>query len=387
VFHLTRLLFRRWTQLLAAAALVLHPLLLDLMVAARGYGLALGFFTWALYFAIGYLTKGYDTRLLWRSGMFAGLAIASNLTLAFPAGALGVVLLALAGHDGSRSAWTVADNYGGPGIAIAFLVVVLPLLPATSGDFYFGSDNLFDTARSMVDGIAKTTGTPIWWSIALAAPVFGYFVLPALTMILGAAAVRTIHKLMRAPRPDFRLAPFAIFGGTLVITICLLFAAHHLIGLQYPYFRSGVYLIPLFTLALLTGVRLWGARAERAAIASVALLIAVYLNQTDNRLFGAWRFDASTGAMLRRMQDDLSRQTPQRPASLAISPVLSNTVRYYQIRRRIDWLAEPVNDQPEHAAADYFLLTSQDSGLIKRRGLRVIHEDNLSGAVLARRAY
>src|SRR3954454_7998866 len=49
VYKLTRLVLGGWTQLLAVALLTFHPLVLDFMVAARGYGLGLGLFTLALY--------------------------------------------------------------------------------------------------------------------------------------------------------------------------------------------------------------------------------------------------------------------------------------------------------------------------------------------------
>lgn len=63
----------RW---IALVALSLQPLLLDFSVAARGYGLGLALFVYALHFSM--------RRRFVMAGTLAGLAIAANLTMAFP---------------------------------------------------------------------------------------------------------------------------------------------------------------------------------------------------------------------------------------------------------------------------------------------------------------
>lgn len=385
VYRLTTLLFRGWIQLPAVAALVLHPLLLDLMVAARGYGLALGLFTWSLYYAIAYLTKGFEARILWRSGVFAGLAIAANLTLLAPALALGIVLLALALRNGPRSAWTVIDGYGGPAFVSAFLLLVLPLLPATGAEFYFGAQSLADTTHSLVESIAKVQRAVTWWPVVLAGPIFSWFVIPALFWLMFGAAAWAVFQSIRLPRADFRLAPFIVTAGTLGVTISALFAAHHLTGMKYPFARSGLYLIPLFTLSLLLGACQLGRKPRAAVAGTLLVLVFVYLNQTDNRYFGFWRFDASTGPMLRRLQDDFAPRRLERQATVAVTPVLATTIGYYRFRRQMDWLAEPVTQGIEKADTDYFLLASQDVQLVNKLGLHVVYSDAVSGAVLARR--
>ena len=111
MYLLSVLLFRSWMRLVAVALMVLHPMVLDFFVAARGYGLALGLFTWSLYCVICYFTKGLDRSRLSLAGVFAGLAIAANLTLLVPAAALGLVLLfMLWREEGGRAIWTAVDR-------------------------------------------------------------------------------------------------------------------------------------------------------------------------------------------------------------------------------------------------------------------------------------
>jgi hypothetical protein len=385
VYRLTRLLFPGWVQLLAAAALVLHPLLLDLMVAARGYGLALGFFTWSLYCAIAYLTKGFERGYLWRSGVCAGLAVAANLTLLAPVGALGLVLLVLALRGGVRSSWVVIDSYGGPAVVLSFLILVLPLLPVTGIEFYFGADTLAQTSKSMVDTIAKVPDAATWWPVVFATPAFAWVIVPALFWLFAAGFIWAVLQWSRAPGTDFRRAPLVVVSGTLTLTVAGLFVAHHAAGMRYPFARSGLYLIPLFTLALILTARQLGRKPAAAAFSVLAVLVVVYANQTDNRYFGFWRFDASTGPMLRRMQDDFAPRRLDRQATLAVTPVLATTIGYYRIRRQMDWLAAPVTDGIASAKTDYFLLSGSDVELVRNLGLHVVHSDALSGTVLARR--
>ena len=91
----------RWAAL---ATLSLNPLLLDLSVAARGYGLGLAFLVWAIYFSM----RGRD--LL--AGALLGLGVAANLTIAFPA--LGVIACPLSGRGKSGAAHAPHPDPGDP---------------------------------------------------------------------------------------------------------------------------------------------------------------------------------------------------------------------------------------------------------------------------------
>ena len=72
---------------LAAALLALNPMILDFMVAARGYGMALGFLMWALAILVAYVRRpeGVASRELLRAGAALSLSIMANLVFAVPA--------------------------------------------------------------------------------------------------------------------------------------------------------------------------------------------------------------------------------------------------------------------------------------------------------------
>ena len=89
VFRLCGLIFGDgWLFLLGCAALTLNPILLDFLVAARGYGLAMAGLFWALYQMLcwfqdrsnGAAEKSLHKRL-WKAALGCAIAVAANLTL------------------------------------------------------------------------------------------------------------------------------------------------------------------------------------------------------------------------------------------------------------------------------------------------------------------
>jgi hypothetical protein len=391
VYRLTKLLLGGWTQLLAVALLILHPLVLDFMVAARGYGLALALFFWALYFAIRYLSWGFDIKHLRWAGLLAGLSIAANLTMLVPAAALGLMLLVLAGRDGLKGWGTVVDGYGGPAVVTAFLIVVIPLLPATGDNFYYGATTLRDSVDSLVTAIVKVQerwpgpqrgAWAPWISLALA---------PALLMALAWGAIRTCVLYLRAAKIRWRLAPFALSAGTLILSAVAVVAMHAAAGVKYPLGRTGLYFLPLFFLSLMLGTRLLEGRGWRwvrrpAALIALAVVV-ICLVQTDNRFFAEWRFDASTARLMRSLDNDYQTHSEHRrtPVRVGTHVLLQNAALYYRIRRRMNWSAEPSSEKLDSIPYDYYLLTGDGLPLIGKLHLRIIDSDRLSGSVLARR--
>ena len=135
-----------WLRLLALAVMTLNPLVLDLLVAARGYALALGFSWWALYLAWSDLLEPKPRRL-WLAGVCAGFAVTANLIFVIPLGVLGLMLLPLYARRGRF--WQLIDSYAGPATIICFVLLFIPLLKS-SGQFYFGVATLRDTFGSLL---------------------------------------------------------------------------------------------------------------------------------------------------------------------------------------------------------------------------------------------
>lgn len=381
LFRLTRLTLGPWEQLLALAVLTLHPLVLDLMIAARGYGLALGLLTWALYCAVSYHVRGFDPKWLRRAGVLAGLAIAANLTFLVPAAALGLILLLMAGPEGM---WRVIDSYAGPAVVVSFLIVVIPLLPAERSNFYFGASTFLESVRSVAETAIKVPGRwPDAW-LQGALPALSSIVIPALLALLSFASAVLLVRYIRVGKSGYKLAPFLLTAGTLAGSITLVVLLNQLTGTPYPRSRTGVYLIPLFLLSGFLAIRLLPP-LRWPVYAGAALLTAMFMAQTDNRYFLEWSFDASTEELLRRMETDYGpRVVPNVPPKVGGSWVLKPSADYYRMRRNLPWITEVVTTNLESTPLDYYLLAFEDRALVDRLGLHVIYRDQLSGSVLAR---
>ena len=153
VFLLCRLLFGRGRVFsLAVAALVLNPLVLDFLSAARGYGVALALFMVAFYqvavILVGYSSHGTPRHRRWAvvSLALAG-SVSSNLAFVFPAVGLGLTALMLAALDtygsGRGSVWrfgrTTVLPLCGPGPLTAAALLVVPLSLAEREHFTYGA--------------------------------------------------------------------------------------------------------------------------------------------------------------------------------------------------------------------------------------------------------
>lgn len=382
VYRLTLLLFRGWPQLLAVGAMVLHPMVLDFMVAARGYGLALALFTWSFYFAVSWLIKGFDRRLLWRSGVCGGLAIAANLTLAVPVISMGLLLCLLALHRGRSSLREIADGWAGPAFVPAFLLLLFPAMAVTGIEFYYGASSFPDFVRSVVESIGKVPGSAVFVAVRKASLVLVPLGI-ALFAGISVAAAMLLGRQLRSGRMDYRTAPYLLAAGIPAASALILIAGHYLARVPYPFGRTGLYMIPLVTLAILFGARLLP-RGRNAVWAAVLLLVIVYANQIEIRHFGFWRYDASTKALLRHLQDDHFYRTPDKPVTLAATDILETTIEYYKHRRPVTWLNGPVTENIDTAPADYYLLTERDEALATKLNLEILKRDPLSGTILAR---
>jgi MFS family permease len=366
VYASTRLLIAGWRQPLAAALLVLHPLVLDLLVAARGYGLALGLYAWALHCAVSYAVRGWQDKWLTRAGVLAGLSIAANLTFVTPVVALGATLLWM------RRGWRVLDWYFGPAFAISTAIVMIPLLQSKREDFYFGEPSLLHTFGRMYTAVLKTEHS-VFDRIGWAFAPYAAFAVAALFGWLAIAALR-LH--WNGDHTHFRQAPFAIVGGTLAL--CGVIAAVlGLFGVPYPSGRTGLYLILLMTF----GAVLLFQHSRAGLVAGVAVC-AVYVTQLENRYFVDWRYDAGTRELIRRMDEDRHKRGMEGDVRIGVAPSLKFTAKYYALRRNTPWMqVGDLKDPNPH----YVLLDSNRANEAASPAYEIVAAHPASGAVLVRR--
>jgi hypothetical protein len=148
VYRLSKLIFGQGGLfLLSVSVLSLNPLLLDLLSAARGYGLALAFCAWALFFMVkGPPQSPYQ---MLRLAILLALSVSSNVTFLFIDAGLAALFVGTLLTD-SRAAFRSLTYFIIPGIVLTLIIIGGPMRNTHSGDFYFGLPSLARSSKSLV---------------------------------------------------------------------------------------------------------------------------------------------------------------------------------------------------------------------------------------------
>jgi len=403
--------------LLTVAVLSAHPLVLDFLVAARGYGLALALFLWGLCELLRYLTEedhGRQRLRLLAGSCGLSLAVWTNLTLLFPVLALALVFLLTAGrvrgeHEPapaeqpkpgasrqkrdrrlmpSRAAerkppgrlrWLVL-----PAVGWALLMIlIMPLEKARADQLYVGVGSAAASLENLVRlSLAHNPGPlnldwgplVVWRRVVM----WGAPVVVIAALARGWAALR---RRRRGGAPAGRVEQMLLVAsGTAAGSVLLLAGAHHGYGLPYPVDRTGLYFLPLATLCL-AGVGV-GVRVRLIGCAHAAVLMAfavLWLLQWNLTHFQVWRYDADTKAVFRRIEADSGGRKP--PIRVGASWMYLPALEYYRNRGEPARFA-PIAPNPD-GDFDYYVLEVRDRKLVAGRNLRVIYRGAVSAAILA----
>jgi hypothetical protein len=393
-------------SVIALATLTLNPFVLDFLVAARGYGVALALFMLAFHQTMrldGDRETADTRRWLVVSGAL-GLSVSANLTFLFPATALVVTAVALdvrlRQHRPSSDAWTrllATSRALVPGVVLAGAILVRPLRAATAAHFTYGTDTLGQSALSLINASLRhgrqawpadpdfiqpdSLGLATVWVVVV--PVLVY----AATLLVS--ALRHGRKLDAVGTAD-RVVLLA--GGTLLLTLAELASAHRVFGMSYPFGRTGLYLLVLFLLTMAGAASTLGGFATRraqatsvAALIVLALLAGRFVTELNTGYFHHWRYDAGTRDIFREITTR-QRAKGRGAVRVAAGEVFGPSLEFYGATEgdgglSIDserWLERP-------SAFDYFVVSPDTSRELERThpGLaRVVYVHPVSGAVL-----
>ncbi|MBI4874034.1 MAG: glycosyltransferase family 39 protein [Acidobacteria bacterium] len=382
VWVLSRRLFgNSWRSLVAVSTLALNPYILDFLSAARGYGMALALLLWALEFLSRY-QETLERKHLNFAALALALALASNLTLAFPGTALAA--LAAAQLMARREFRTALDDFLLPGLLAAFLLLVLPLRNAAASNFYVGLASLRDSYQGLiVSSIYHSTRLlPEAAGQASLLRFWLYRTTLALAPVVALAAAAAIGILLsrrKMPAPHERFV--ILCGGAWLGSLALLVAAHRFFGVPYPEGRTGLYLIPLFCLtafALLAWAQTgkWTARTlAPLGLLYFGLCAFDFARSWNTSFYLEWPFDARTEDVLRWIEERHAAQP--RPLRLSVAGPTVLTLEFYRHIRPLDWLTV-VNRGVKPEPADFYLLPPGEAA-----GYQVLWRDDLARVVLA----
>ena len=263
--------------------------------------------------------------------------------------------------------------------------MVLPLSKAAPGDYYYGAQNFREAVESLVDQSFNRSvhiTEVLNFVFAKAARWMGLAVL----ILLFPAWVATVIR-WRRERWQFIALPDAdrflyLAGGCGFLTLAGLALAHARFGLAYPMARTGLYFIPLLTLAAMVLIQRyapWRLAVIPAGVVAV-LFVAQYALQLDPDAYWEWRGSSGLARVAARIR---SLQPPDQKILIKTSNAIDQVLNYY--RTLYKWKSwSLVERHPENGGADFCVLEQEDAAMVKQLNLKVLYVDKASGLILAR---
>jgi uncharacterized membrane protein len=364
VFRMARRWFGDGLQFLAVVGLLtLNPLVVDALSEARGYGLALACWMWALDLLLE-SAESFSAQKLNLAFTCLGLSVAASLAFAAPAVALLVVFLVWSKSraDGVPPGWVrpPARVLVLVFFLSAFVLLVIPLNRAEWKTLAVGATSLRQTINEIT---ALSLGTSL--------KVFGAMarVAVALAALAGAAASLRYWRWRDG-------ALVALTGASLALTLVLLIAAHRWLHTPFPQ-EGAVYLIPIAVLIVTAIIFKQRHKAAQIAFLTVsAVLLARYAVEFPFGTYAAGTQFSGARTLAKTLRASARGGSPRIGVSLAAEPVMS----YYRTRYgQANWQA--IERQPLTGTYDFYVLTPADAALVWQRHLHVIYRD--AGLTLA----
>ena len=303
---LVRLLGESGTAVAAWVAVGSNPLLLDHLVAGRGYGMALALWMGALWVLLDGGEAGGWRR--WAgAGVLLGLALAANLNLLFAGVGLGVAYGVWRGRDGGKAAMGMAAS----ALLTAGPILYPALRHATRDNFYYGAERWAQT----LDQFVWQTLMPVHgeWDL-VAALIWANRVAP---WVVGLTALG-IAGLWRRREALFVALPMVLAFG-------LTEAAHLAAGLKYPLGRTA---LPLFVVTLLAMAALATVPRVRYGVVVVFVVLAACHGAAARwSYFGEWPIDGESRV--------LARVAAGQEGPMCATWTLLPALEYYRLRYRL----------------------------------------------------
>jgi len=372
--------------LVICAALTLNPILMDFMVAARGYGMALAFFAWAFATMMPLLERQSMTnRDLLRCAIALSLSVMANLTFLIPVAILAGCVFFLQrsvapaplpasakkrSRDKAPAKKAVSSIWRWFVLPIAACAVAFglaaPLDVARSKQFYVGTPSIASSLRNL----ASVSLLYARWAQRVHAAsairdVIAFGIAPAI--VLGGLVAGFVR------RDRLLLVPSLVAAGSW----CVLVMAHGITGMPLPVDRTGLYFPALIALILV----LLSVRAFRPLWAFVGIAIVASAAQFNVRSFYVWDYDADTRTIANLIARRHASNAPE-SVHVGASWKLEPALNYYRVTNQLSWM-QPVDRRPIRSGAPFYAITAEDQRVIGELGLKAIYKGEVSGTVLA----
>ena len=307
------------------ACFVYNPFIMDYLVAARGYGLALGFMSVVLFVVARGILQGWTERDLAIVSACAGMSVCSNFSFAYANGCLLLGAAFSAARRGNR--WVrLAGTCVLPAAAVLLVFAGSALTRFPRSELVWGTDRL----NAMWNDIAEACFTEL--NPRLVNPLlmdwFSAFQLYWPLLLGGFACLSAIAFVSRS-----RCAVFpAYLAAALAMTILMHWLQFHLLKVPLPFERTSIFLVPIVTalvgsLAAVAPVtRLWRA----VHWCGLALLVATglcFVGELRDTYFRQWKFGAEVKAVFPLLLD-LCRRNGYR--EITVDWEFPNSANFYR---------------------------------------------------------
>ena len=388
-------------------ALTANPLVLDMAVLARGYSLALGFFTAALAVCATKLQsesrdEGWKATLVsyLLISLFCSLSVASNLSFAFANVSLLVVYamwvaVRMFGSIERSSVWKAIGanlvTLALPG-AVAYLVINPAILRITTETIYFGSRSWRTSYHDLLS---------VWFHDPIAAVAF----LPVariahyLIILLGLLVVAYVVIVLVWNRSFGQQEKnWLLLTVILTLTVAIHSVDHYwLSGRPLPLNRTGLFLVPLGILAFASSISgLKGQLTFTPKFISpdilfhggrliLALLVIAFFVCLRLSWVFLWKYDSGAPDVVAVVSNYSRDHGIQK---VGIEWHLSAAMRFHDLlqpQRTLPELRDLYDLQKELPAAHEALLVLPDRKSVEldREHLHIIYEHPLSEVVVA----
>jgi uncharacterized membrane protein YidH (DUF202 family) len=402
----------RFFRVIVFVCLVLNPFVLDYLVAARGYALAVGFLLAAIalfWRTIDQVSRGGLVPLhsYAIASILLAFSFASNFSFAIADLLVGAALLIAAalsesvglsekdrpGSSLKRAALVAAAGVL-PGLSVALFLCSSVLLHWNSAEFVYGARHLSEMWRSLYDAsfpppnheIVNEVLYPVWSRTAISLCVAAVVLL-----CMQAAALFIIRRIRESifHRPGALMA--VALALVVLFTIGLHWIALHKISLLLPKARTALFFAPLLTLIFAAGGDALRhepglCRWSLPGTVILTLCAAYFLTCLRLHYFQQWRFNEDTKGVF-WVARDIERRCDIH--EFVTEWHYASTLNFYR-RQYEDYTMKPfeaVNPGSFPAGKDSYIFWDGDGqAIIDSEGLKAWYRNAITGATVAVRA-
>jgi len=394
--------FLRWALFMS---FVYNPFIMDYLVAARGYGLALGFLALAVFLFSRRVLRdeGASQRNLLRDAIWmstlAGLAICGSFGFAYACGFLLMISTVLASRRTS--------------LKVAARTLAAHLIPAVLTVLIFAGSALTEFPRSQLFWGSQSLKQS-WVEIREASflELNPYLVNPLLAKILEslerrlfqALAIFAIAYLLliianRRQLTDSRAKSRLVLAGSamtiLILSVAACWIQFKLLGIPLPLVRTSIWVVPLGTLSFgsavaalpfggLSPVRGISLGVRNFGIALAAFSAIYFIGEVRDSYFRMWKDGAEVKEAFPAIIDASRRAGVNVVAS---DWFVTAPLRFYKVLYQVpglDFLA--LEDIKQQAPSVYVVVPSRGGGeILRAKDSNIVWRGALSGlTVIAR---